>query len=32
MDGPAVVAFVRSILRGSGSGSGSGPEPRAAVP
>ena len=28
MDGPAVVAFVRSILRGSGSGSG----PRAAVP
>ena len=30
MDGPAVVAFVRSILRGSGSGSG--PEQRAAVP
>ena len=30
MDGPAVVAFVRSVLRGSGSGSGAGP--RAAVP
>ena len=32
MDGPAGVAFGRSILRGSGSGSGSGAGPRGAVP